>query len=138
MNIEEIKDNFDLFDDWEDKYIYLIELGKKLPDFPEREKKDENLVKGCQSRVWLIKEPEKQNGDLKLKFSADSDSQIVKGLIAVLLSVYSQKTPSEILNSDIDRILQDLELEKHLSGNRTNGLHSMIQKIREYAKEFIN
>lgn len=138
MNIEEIKENFDLFDDWEDKYIYLIELGKKLSDFPEKEKKDENLVKGCQSRVWLIKEPEKQNGDLKLKFSADSDSQIVKGLIAILLSVYSQKTPSEILNADIDQILKELELEKHLSGNRTNGLHSMIQKIREYAQEFIN
>ena len=116
----------------------MIELGKKLPDFPEREKKDENLVKGCQSRVWLTKEPEKQNGDLKLKFSADSDSQIVKGLIAVLLSVYSKKSPSEILKADIDQILKELELEKHLSGNRTNGLHSMIQKIREYAKEFIN
>lgn len=138
MNVQEIIDNFNLFDEWEDKYIYLIELGNKLEIFPENQKREENLVQGCQSRVWLIKESVINNDNIILKFKADSDSSIVKGLIAVLLIIYSGKTPDEILNTDINDILSELQLEQHLSGSRTNGLHSMIKQINKYAEEHIN
>jgi cysteine desulfuration protein SufE len=137
MDIQEIKDNFELFDDWEDKYIYLIELGNKLPEFEDNKKLEKYLVKGCQSRVWLIADEYEENGKKLIRFEADSDSQIVKGLIFILISVFSNKHPQQILDTDIDSILQELSLEKHLSGNRTNGLKAMVQKIFNYAGESI-
>lgn len=138
MDINEIIDNFNLFEEWEDKYIYLIELGSKLPEFDDNLKRDEFLVKGCQSRVWLIHNVNDSNNAKVLNFKADSDSQIVKGLIYILLSVYSGKSPSEIKKIEIKEILSELQLEKHLSGNRTNGLNAMIDKIKFYAEEQIN
>ncbi|RMH21883.1 MAG: SufE family protein [Gemmatimonadetes bacterium] len=116
---------------WEDRYRYLIQMGRKLPPFPDEERIDANLVPGCMSRVWMVPDP---RDDGTLGFLADSDAHIVKGLIAVLLSVYDGKTPEEILDTDVEGLFEDLELGQHLSANRRNGFYSMNQKIREYAR----
>lgn len=137
MNIEEVIDNFDFLEDWEDKYLYIIDLGKNLEDLDNRFKVETNLVEGCQSRVWLTSELQ-NNGETTIKFKADSDSQIVKGLISILLTIYSEKTPKDILSVDINSIFQKLELEEHLSTNRSNGLWSMVNKIKDTAQSYVN
>lgn len=125
---DEIIEEFSGLDDWMDRYSYIIELGNTLPPFPESEKKPENLIEGCQSRVWITASRE----DGVLDFAADSDAMIVKGIVALLLRVLSGHTPDEILNADlyfIDRI----GLKEHLSPTRSNGLVSMVKQIRNYA-----
>jgi len=126
---QQIVEEFSMFDDWMDKYQYIIELGKELEGLPESDKKDEFLVRGCQSNVWVI--PEYKNG--KLFFKADSDAFISKGIIALLLKVFNGKTPDEILNTDLF-FIKEIGLEEHLSMNRANGLNGMVEKIYEYAK----
>lgn len=116
---------------WEDKYEYLIDLGKNLSAFPEDQKKDEHLVRGCQSKVWLIAE-EKQG---KLYFFADADALITKGLVALLLEVFQGHKPSQILETPLD-FLTEMELEKHLSPTRSNGLRQMVLKIKSFAKYY--
>ncbi len=132
MTIEELVDNFDLFDDWEDKYKYIIDLGKKLPDMPESEKVEANKVRGCMSQVWLTSHTNAENPAL-VSFNADSDAFIVKGLIAVLMIIYNDKTAQEISEIDAVTILAEIELDRHISPNRRNGLVAMVEKIKAIA-----
>lgn len=129
MTIDELIDNFEMLDDWEDKYRYIIELGTNLPPLPEQFKTEEWKVRGCQSQVWLV--PSK-NGE-QINFQGDSDALIVKGLIAIVLMIYNQLTPCEIKNIAVEDIFAKLGLEEHLSPSRRNGLISMTQKIQYYA-----
>jgi len=119
---------FELFDNWLDRYQYLIDLGRKLPAFPDEWKTEESRLHGCQSQVWL-RASESQQG---LEFMAISDSAIVSGLIAVLMRVYSQRTPAEILAAEPE-FIHAIGLDQHLSPTRSNGLHAMIDAIRGYA-----
>ena len=125
---QDIVDEFSMFDDWQDKYAHLIELGRELDPIPEDYKDDAHKVKGCQSQVWLHVD----SVDDHLHLLAESDALIVQGLIALLLRVYQDRTPREILNTELS-FLSDIGLLSHLSMNRTNGLHSMINSIRAHA-----
>ena len=126
----EIIDEFSMFDEWLDKYEYLIELGKALKDYPEDKKTDDRLIKGCQSRVWLDYEIK----DGKIFFNADSDAIITKGIISLLIRIYSGRTPQEIAASDFS-VVEKIGLRENLSPTRANGLVSMISRIRETAAE---
>lgn len=125
---QEIIDEFSLFSDWMDKYAYIIEQGNALEPLDEQYKTPENLIKGCQSRVWL------QTGyrDGRLYFGAGSDALIVKGLLALVLRVFSGRTPDEIIGTDL-RFMKEIGLTEHLSPTRSNGLLSVIQQVRYYA-----
>ena len=132
MTIKETQDSiieeFSLFDDWLDKYNYIIELAKDLPEIAEEFKTSDNLINGCQSKVWL-------NADLKdgkIVFSADSDAIITKGIISLLVKVYNNRTPKEIMDSEI-YFIKEIGLEENLSPTRANGLLSMMKKIKLYA-----
>lgn len=134
MSLEESKqsiiDDFSMFDEWLDKYEYIIELGKKLDSFPENKKTDDRLIKGCQSRVWLDWEVK----DGKLYFTADSDAIITKGIISLLISVYSGRSAEEIAGDDFS-FLEKLGLKENLSPTRANGLESMVETIKRAATE---
>lgn len=125
----EVIDSFSMFDEWLDKYEYLIDLGKNLASYPESSKTDDKLIKGCQSRVWL--DYKLENG--KIYFTADSDAIITKGIISLLISVYSGRTPDEIALSDFG-FIEKIGLKENLSPTRANGLVSMIAKIKEVAQ----
>ena len=126
----EIVESFSLFDDWTDRYQYIIDLGKALPDLPEELKIEDNRLKGCQSQVWIVTE----ENEGRLHFKAISDSSIVSGLIALMLQVYSGRKPADIIASPPDFISQ-IELDDHLSPTRSNGLHALVQQIRQFAVE---
>ena len=126
----EIVEDLSFFDDWEQRYQYIIDLGKALPPMPESLQTPERLVKGCQSNVWI--EVDETEG--KLNFQVDSDAHIVRGLLVLVLAAYNDKTPSEILAFDIDAYFQQLDLERHLSPTRGNGLRAMVAKIQAIAK----
>ncbi|TXB64251.1 SufE family protein [Vicingus serpentipes] len=128
---EEIVDEFALFDEWMDKYEHIIELGKDLPIIEEKYKTEDNLIKGCQSRVWLHAEL----NDGKIIFTADSDAIITKGIIALMIRVFSNHTPKEIAESDLFFIDQ-IGLKEHLSPTRSNGLLSMVKQIKIYSIAF--
>lgn len=131
--IDELAENFSLFDEMEDKYGYIVDLGRQMDALPDAEKGDETKVTGCMSQVWI--KPTVEDGDPpRLYFQGDSDAFIVKGLIAILLKVYSGRTADEILSVDPAEMMQRLELENHISPNRRNGLVSMVETIRTYAK----
>ena len=125
---EEITDEFSFFESWQDKYEYIIELGKKLKGYPEDKQTDEYKVKGCQSSVWLVTE----ETDGKVFFKADSDSTIVKGLIALLIRVLNGRTPDEIINTKLEFIAKT-GLQQHLAQTRANGLSAMIKQMKMYA-----
>jgi len=132
MTIEEIQqeifEEFSVYEDWMDKYAYLIELGNELEPIDAKYKVDGNLIRGCQSRVWL--HPEK-DGD-KILFEAESDAIIVKGLVALLLRVLSNRTPKEIMDADL-HFIDDIGLKQHLSPTRSNGLLAMVKQMKLYA-----
>ena len=132
MTIEEVQQEiiaeFSVYTDWMDKYGYLIELGNELKDLDPKEKTDQNLIKGCQSRVWLIAEM----NDGKINFRGESDAIIVKGLVALLLRVVSGRTPNELIENNL-HFIDDLGLKQHLSPTRSNGLLAMVKQIRLYA-----
>ncbi len=130
---KEIVEEFGVFTDWMDKYEYLIEIGRSLPIIPEADKKETNLIKGCQSRVWL---KSSFNGG-KLYFSADSDAIITKGIISLLIRVYNERTPEEILESDFG-FISEIGIKENLSPTRANGLVAMINQIRAYAVAYSN
>lgn len=125
---EEITEEFSLFDDWEEKYEYIIDLGKNLEPLDEKYKVPENIIKGCQSTVWLTSEFR----DGRVFFKADSDAVIVKGLISMLIKVLSDNSPDEILNAKLD-FINDIGMMTHLAQTRSNGLLSMIKQIKNYA-----
>lgn len=135
MTIEEIQseiiDEFSMFDDWMQRYEYLIELGKSLPLISPDKKTDDNIIKGCQSKVWIDGE---LDGD-KIKFTADSDAILTKGMVALLLRVFSEQNPDQILNADL-HFVDEIGLKEHLSPTRANGLVSMIKQIKLYALAF--
>ena len=124
----EIIEEFSVFDEWIDKYEYIIDLGKSLPVIDEKEKSDSNLIKGCQSRVWLSS----SFNEGKIFFSADSDAIITKGIISLLIRVYNGRTPQEILSSDFS-FVEKIGLKENLSPTRANGLVAMIKQIKSYA-----
>lgn len=126
----DIIDTFSMYDEWLDKYEYLIELGKNLDTYPENEKTDDRLIKGCQSRVWLDHRIE----DGRIYFRADSDAIITKGIISLLISVYSGRTPQEIAGDDFS-FIEKIGLKENLSPTRANGLVSMIETIRKTATD---
>ena len=121
-------EEFSMYDEWLDKYEYLIELGKSLKNYPEAAKTDDKLIKGCQSRVWL----DYRVDDGKIYFNADSDAIITKGIISLLIGIYSGRTPQEIMSSDFS-VVEKIGLKENLSPTRANGLVSMIEKIRDTA-----
>lgn len=129
--IQDFKDAFLFLEEWTDRYAYLIDLGRKLPEFPEELKVEENLMPGCQSQVWLVAYMEGE----QLRFKAASDAMIVSGLIALILAVYDNRTPQEILDTD-EAFLDELGLKKHLSPSRSNGLHSLVQHVKAAATRF--
>jgi cysteine desulfuration protein SufE len=128
---EEIVEEFSLFDSWDDKYEYIIDLGKKLPLLDAQYKKDENRVRGCQSTVWLV--ADYREG--RIFFQADSDAMIVKGLISMLIRVLSGQTPDDIVNARLD-FIRDIGMMSHLAQTRSNGLLSMVKQMKNYALAF--
>lgn len=137
MGIEQIIDDFGVLDDWDDRYRYIIELGRTMAPLPSEQKTDETKVRGCASQVWLVSRPEADSdGRSVLVFEGESDALIVRGLIAILLKLYSGKTPEEILAIDAKRVLGDLGLDTHLSQQRSNGLFAMVERIRSDARNF--
>ncbi|KQX08744.1 SufE family protein [Flavobacterium sp. Root420] len=135
MTIKEIQneiiDEFSMFDDWMQRYEYIIELGKSLPLINEEYKTDENLIKGCQSKVWLHGEQK----DDKIIFTADSDAILTKGIIAILIRAFSNQKAEDIINADT-QFIDEIGLKEHLSATRANGLVSMIKNIKMYALAF--
>lgn len=134
--IEKLKSTFEMLPDWEERYRFIIDLGRKLEPMDDADKTDEHKVRGCMSQVWLTAE-DRPNGDEGpvLHFRGDSDAHIVRGLIAILFQIYSDRTPQEIVDTDIRAIFEELKLEQHITANRRNGLHSMVETIRRLAAE---
>jgi cysteine desulfuration protein SufE len=133
-SVDEILETFNLLDDWEERYRYVIDLGRALPEMPAAERTEENRVKGCTSRVWLVTE---MTGDTppRMHLRGESDAHIVRGLVAIMLSLYSGKTPEEIVKIDAKAFLDKLGLQGHLSPARTNGLFSMVERIKALAAQ---
>jgi cysteine desulfuration protein SufE len=134
MTIDEIRDNFELLEEWDDRYRYVIELGRTLDPMPEAEHSAANKVNGCASQVWLSRQIDR-NGEPRLKYLGDSDAHIVRGLIAILLTLYSGRTPQQILATDALAVFDELGFREHLTPQRSNGLRSMVERIRSDARE---
>ncbi|MEZ4268655.1 MAG: SufE family protein [Myxococcota bacterium] len=133
MDAEELIERFELLDQWEDRYRYLIDLGKRLEPLTDAEKSPETKVEGCISQVWMVSEIE-AGSPPTVHFRGDSDSHIVRGLVAVLLLLCSGRTPQQILDTDIATIFSQLGLEQHISPNRRNGFFAMVGRIQEHAR----
>lgn len=136
-NAEELVEAFDLFDSWEDRYRFLIDLGRKLEPLFELEKIDRNRINGCQSNVWIVSEMQEEASEKHLRFRADSDSTIVRGLIALLHTVYDAQTPRAVLDFDVEALMQRLGLDQHLSIGRRNGMAGMIARLKTEAAQNI-
>jgi len=136
MTIEQILDDFEVLDSWDDRYRYLIELGRKLAPLPEAARSEANKVQGCASQVWLVSKanPAKNGGGPVLDLLGDSDAHIVKGLIAILFSLYSGQAAKKILDTDAVAVFERLGLREHLTPQRSNGFRSMVERIRTDAR----
>ena len=134
-SFEDIQSDFAILDDWEDRYRYVIELGRQLPELPEALRTDANKVRGCASQVWLAtrQEPGEAGGPAVLHFSGDSDAHIVRGLIAILFVLFTGRTPQDILAIDANDVFHRIGLDTHLTPQRSNGLQAMVQRIRAHA-----
>ena len=130
-SLDDIRSTFGFFDAWQDKYAFLIDIGKALPPLPEADRTEDNLVRGCQSQVWLVPQ---FDGDT-LHLTIDSDAHIVRGLIAIVLAAYDDRPPRQILDFDIEGLFDDLDLIGHLSPTRGNGLRARVAEIRSIAQE---
>jgi len=138
MTIDEIRENFALLDDWDDRYRYVIELGRTLEPMSEVEHSAANKVQGCASQVWLSKRIDRNNGNEPvLNYLGDSDAHIVRGLIAILLTLYSGHTPQQILSTDAIALLDEFGFREHLTPQRSNGLRSMVERIRSDARQVL-
>lgn len=131
-NIDDIVDDLGFFDSWEDKYRYIIDLGKQLPEMPDHQRVNESLVKGCQSQVWLYVQLQQQH----LQLQVDSDAHIVRGLLALVVSAYQGLTPEQALALDIQGLFERLQLLRHLSPSRGNGLRAMVERVRLLAASY--
>jgi len=132
QSIEEIIETLEFLDDWEDRYTFIIDLGKSLPDFPDSERIEANYVHGCQSQVWLIHRQDPADGTLY--FLIDSDAIIVKGLAAIVLATLNAKSPQDILTTDVEAIFSRIDLMRHISPTRGNGLRSMLELVKTVAR----
>jgi cysteine desulfuration protein SufE len=136
MTIDEIRDNFELLEDWDDRYRYVIELGRMLKPMPEAEHSAQNKVQGCASQVWLAKQLDRSGGhEPVLNYLGDSDAHIVRGLIAILLTLFSGRTPREILATDALSVFDEFGFREHLTPQRSNGLRAMVERIRADARQ---
>jgi cysteine desulfuration protein SufE len=133
-NIETLKEDFAVIDEWEDRYRYVIELGRAMPPLAEAERIPANKVQGCASQVWIAAHQEKNGSEPRLSFTGDSDALIVKGLIAIIFRLFSGKAASEILAIDAGAILDELGLREHLTPQRSNGVASMVTRIKSDAQ----
>ena len=134
MTIDEIRDNFELLEEWDDRYRYVIELGRTLEPMPEAEHSSENKVQGCVSQVWLSRKMDRSGNGPVLQYLGDSDAHIVRGLIAILLTLYSGRTPQEILATDATGVFDEFGFRDHLTPQRSNGLRAMVERIRTDAR----
>ena len=135
-SIDDIRDNFALLEDWDDRYRYVIELGRTLDPMPEAEHSAANKVQGCASQVWLSRKLDRDGGgEPVLRYLGDSDAHIVRGLIAILLTLYSGRTPREILSTDAIALFDEFGFRDHLTPQRSNGLRAMVERIRRDARE---
>jgi cysteine desulfuration protein SufE len=136
--IDEIRENFELLEDWDDRYRYVIELGRTLDPLPEAEHNAANKVQGCVSQVWLSKSVEHNGtGEALMKYRGDSDAHIVRGLIAILLTLYSGHTAQQILATDAVAVFNEFGFREHLTPQRSNGLRAMVERIRADARETV-
>ena len=134
MAIDRVITAFEMMPSWQERYRLIIDMGRKLPGLPEDQYVDENLLDGCMSKVWMTAELDTGVDPPVMRFRADSDSQIVKGLIAIVFEVFNNRPPEEILTTDIESVFRQLELEQHISSGRRNGLSSMVRRVRELAQ----
>jgi cysteine desulfuration protein SufE len=135
--IDSLVEDFGFLDDWEDRYRFVIELGRNLPELPDGERTDANKVRGCASQVWLVSDVT-GNGEPRMKFRGDSDAHIVRGLIAILFALYSGRRAREILDIDAEAVFAQIGLREHLTSQRSNGLTSMVARIRSDAERALN
>jgi len=135
FDLENIRTTFAFFDDWEDKYRFLIDLGKSVPALPTQFRVADNLVRGCQSQVWLLGDYDMQHDQLKLQI--DSDAHIVRGLIAIVLATYDGRSPTEIVAFNIENLFDELDLMNHLSATRGNGLRALVKRINDSANKYV-
>lgn len=132
--LEKLYEDFDLLDEWEDRYKYIIELGRALPPLDEAYRTPEHKVSGCASQVWIHSDASQQDGETRVNFQGDSDALIVKGLIAIAFTIFSGRTPAEILAADAGQVFARLGLKDHLTQQRSNGLASMVKRIKADAQ----
>ena len=132
-DLDEVRSAFEFFDDWEDRYRFILDLGRSVPQLDPEMKTDDRLVRGCQSLVWLV--PRFDTDSRRLHLEIDSDAHIVRGLIAIVLAAYDGNQPREILNFDIEGLFSELDLMRHLSPTRGNGLRAMVARIRSVAED---
>ena len=135
MTIDEIRDNFELLEEWDDRYRYVIELGRTLEPLPEEEHSAENKVQGCVSQVWLSKRIDRSQHEPRINYRGDSDAHIVRGLVAIVLTLFSGHTPKEILSTDALAVFEEFGFRDHLTPQRSNGLRSMVERIKTDARE---
>ena len=134
LQIADVIATFDMLDAWEDRYRYLIEMGRSLAPLSDEERNEDNRVRGCASQVWVVTtQTQTPDGTPLLAFRGDSDAHIVKGLVALVLSFYDKKTPQEVLSGDVMGLFKQLELSEHLTPQRSNGVRSMVERIRRDA-----
>jgi cysteine desulfuration protein SufE len=135
LTIDDILSDFDLFDDWDERYRYLIDLGRRLAPLPESARTDAHKVRGCASQVWLdTRQARGNDGKMRLFFKGDSDAHIVKGLVALILALFDGKTAPEILTTNAEDVFGKLQLAQHLSAQRANGVRSMVERIKAEAR----
>jgi len=130
LTIDQIISDFALLDDWEERYRYIIDLGRQLPPLPDAERNEQNRVRGCASQVWLSTRRSMSGGQPHLHFIGDSDALIVRGLVAIVLALFDDKTPREILATDAEVVFQRLDLRAHLTAQRSNGLKALVDRIK--------
>ncbi|WP_369601351.1 SufE family protein [Hahella sp. SMD15-11] len=136
VTLDEVLDNFEFFDDWEDRYGYVIDLGKQLPRLPDEFRTEDRLIRGCQSQVWMVSRYDPDSG--RMRYVVDSDALIVRGLAAIVLCALNNRTPAEVAATDMEAIFERLSLLKHLSPTRGNGVRAMVQKMKEAAHHAIS
>ena len=136
LTLAEVKETFEFLDDWEDRYRYIIDLGKGLPNIADELRAEENLVKGCQSLVWIVISYEEKEDQVTIQL--DSDAFIVRGLIAILMTVFQRQSPSQIVDENVEELFAELDLLSHLSPTRGNGLRSMVSRIKQEAQNLLD
>lgn len=134
MSLETIVEDLSYLDDWNDRYRYLIDLGRNLGGLPEADKTEDNRVHGCMSRVWLTARPDPSDAS-RLLLQGDSDAHIVRGLVALVLAIFADKTAEQVLRVEVQHVFAQLGLDQHLSPSRSNGLHAVVQRIRALAQQ---